>query len=362
MFRAGLLALVLLAFGAGGAKAVSYLDEVASETYAGVYAALGITLPEKVAHDPQVWLTLDQLKREPCDQKSITDLAVLLDQLSYRRQAAVAPYNFVKRCGAPVNALHKAVDTLLKLSDYPMALEVADEFVRRAPTNLNAHYLRGEAFEDNGDYNRALADYADTIELFNDKTKVSLRVFQHMAESYAKLGRQCEAMSPILTWMALDPVMRDTSKTRKIVDDYERQGNCATTTGSQKERYPLRGATRVVLAKGEINGVRGTFIIDTGASYVSVRAAFAERAKISTAGARDITLSTANGRAKGKLTQADAVGLGRLKASHVPVVVQDVDEKSYGQGVDGLLGMSFLSRFEVQMSGGYVEIKTRARK
>jgi hypothetical protein len=31
------------------------------------------------------------------------------------------------------------------------------------------------------------------------------------------------------------------------------------------------------------------------------------------------------------------------------VAVSKVDEKSYGTGVDGLLGMSFLSRFEVRI-------------
>jgi len=346
---------------AGSAAAGSYLDENAEQVYAGVYQQLHIQLPEKVAHDPQVWMALDQLKREPCDQKSIGDLALLLERLGYRRQAAEAPYNFVKRCGQPVLALHKSIDLLLKLSDYGMALEVADEFMRRAPTNYNAHYLRGVAFEGNGDYQRALVDYADAVELFNDKKNISNRVFLRMANCYAKLGRYCEAASPIMTWVALDPTRRDTSQTQKIIADYERQGNCAASREFQKERYAVRGS-RQILAKGEVNGVRATFIIDTGASYVSLKRAFAERAKVSMASASEITLTTANGRAKGKLTHADVVTLGRLRAADVPVVVQDVDDKSYGAHVDGLLGMSFLSRFELRMSGGFIEIRTRQRK
>ena len=46
----------------------------------------------------------------------------------------------------------------------------------------------------------------------------------------------------------------------------------------------------------------------------------------------------------------------------MPVVVQNVDDNSYGPGVDGLLGMSFLSRFDLQMSGGFLEIRTRGKK
>ena len=355
--------LVALLAGCAASVAASYLDEVGEEVYRDVYAQLAIHLPEKVAHDPQVWQTLDQLKREPCDQKAIGDLALMLDKLGYRREAAIGPYNFVKRCGAPMTALNQSVNRLLKLADYVNAVEVADEYVRRAPTVSNAHYLRGVALEGIGDYKRAISDYANAIELYSaDKTTISFRAFQHMAESYAKLGQYCEALTPILTWVAFDPVRRDTSRTQKIVSDYERQGNCPVQAGGGKERFALRGGNRVVHAKAEINGVRGVFVIDTGASFVSVKKSFADRAKIAYANGGDITLNTANGTAKGKLAKADKVALGRLQAGSVPVVVQDTDEKSYGAGVDGLLGMSFLSRFEVQMADGFLEVRSRQRK
>lgn len=170
--------LAVFAARADFAVGASYLDENPDEVYAGVYADLGITLPPKVARDPQVWMTLDRLKRENCDQNSLKNLALLLERFGYSREAANSQYNFVKRCEAPVSALHKSIDLLLKLSDYATAVEVADEFVRRAPTNHDAHYLRGAAFEGVGDYRRALVDYADAIELFStDRTKIGSNVF-----------------------------------------------------------------------------------------------------------------------------------------------------------------------------------------
>src|SRR5205807_7771051 len=118
----------------------------------------------------------------PCDQKSINDLALMLDKLGYRRQAVEGLYKFVVHCGAPVTALHRSIDIYLKLTDYPRAVEVADEFIRRAPSNHDAHYLRGVALEGVGDYKRALADYSDAIELFaTDKKGISSRVFPRMA-------------------------------------------------------------------------------------------------------------------------------------------------------------------------------------
>jgi clan AA aspartic protease (TIGR02281 family) len=259
-----------------------------------------------------------------------------------------------------VSALHKATDIYLKLTDYPKAAEAADEFMRRAPLNHDAHYLRGVALDGAGDYQRAIVDYSDAVELWGaDKRGISSRVFFRMAAAYAALNRFCEATTPINMWVSFDPASRDTSRTQKIISDYEQQGNCAYSKELQKERYPVRGQKNVVTVKAEINGVRGLFLLDTGASYVTVRSTFADRAKIPQTDTNEITLATANGLAKARLSKADRVALGTLAANNVPIAVQKVDEKSYGSGVDGLLGMSFLSRFEVQMAGGFIEVRTR---
>ena len=339
-----------------------YLDENPEEVFADVYGRLGV-LPLRAARDPFVWLRLQELKREPCDQKSVDDLALALDKLGYRREAANGLFNFVRHCGAPVTALHKAVDIFLKLTDYERAVEVADEFVRRAPSNSSAHYVRAQAFDGVGDYRRALVDYSNSIELFgSDKKGLASGVFVRMASAYAALEQFCEAAVPIATWVSLDPVRRDTSQTRKMIGDYEQRGNCSASKEFQKERYALRGQQQVVLVKAEVNGVKGTFILDTGASYLTVRSSFAERAKIPLSGAGEITLATANGLVKAKLSKADKVALGKLEARNVPTAVQNVDAKSYGTDVDGLLGMTFLSRFEIQMAKGFVEVRTRSQK
>ncbi|WP_426419377.1 TIGR02281 family clan AA aspartic protease [Bradyrhizobium genosp. A] len=361
MFRLFWLAACFLAAVSGGACA-GYLDENPDELFAPVYERIG-ALPVAAARDPFVWLRLEELKREPCDQKSISDLALMLDKLGYRREGANGLYKFVMNCGAPITALHRSIDIYLKLTDYPRAVEVADEFMRRAPTNHDAHYLRGVALEGLQDYHRALADYSDAIELYGaDKKSISSRVFLRMAGAYAALKQFCEATAPISLWVALDPAIRDTTQTRKIIADYESQGHCAASTGFRKESFPLRGQKDVVTVKATINGVSGLFILDTGATYVSVKSTFAGRAKIPDAGASEITLMTANGQSRAKLSRADKVALGKLEATNVPVAVQNTDDKSYGAGVDGLLGMSFLSRFEVQMAGGSIEIRTRQPK
>jgi clan AA aspartic protease (TIGR02281 family) len=359
----GLVAVLLgIALVSGAAKA-SYLDENPDEVFAAVYSRLGTSLPHQVTRDPSVWVLLSELKREPCDQTSIGNLALLVEKHGYRREAAQSLFGFFLSCGAPTSALHRSVDIFLKLTDYAKAVEVADEFIRRAPSDANAHYLRGVALEGAGDFRRALIDYANSIELFgSDKRKISSRVFLNMATSYAALGQFCEAASPIHNWVAIDPAGRDTSQTQKLIRDYEQRGNCASTKEFHKERYPLRGQKNVVSVKAQINGVGGTFILDTGASYVTIKPEFAQRAKVPQANLGEITLYTANGPTKATLSKADRVRLGNLEATNVPVVVQKADAQNYGPGTDGLLGMSFLSRFEMQMAAGSIEIRTRRQK
>jgi len=358
-----LIVLLLLVAPPLDRASAGYLDENPDEVFAAVYERLGVRLPERAARDAFVWLRLEELKREPCDQKSIEDLAAALDKLGYRREAAEGQLNFVRKCGAPTAALHRSVNIYLKLTDFPKAFEAADEFVRREPTNHNARYLRGVALEGLGELRRALVDYAEAVELFNgDRKSISSSVFLREAGVYAALGQYCEAATPIMTWVALDPVSRDTSRSQKMINDYEQRGNCAASKEFHAERFPVRGQKNVVLVKAEINGVRGTFILDTGASYLSMKAEFAERAKISLDGANEIMLATANGLAKGRLSKAGKVQLGKLEAVNVPAVVQKTESASYGSNVDGLLGMSFLARFEVQMAGGFIEVRTRRPK
>jgi len=340
-----------------------YLDENPDQVFAGVYDKLGVSIPQAAARDPVVWNYLSQLKREPCDQTSINNLGIALERIGYRREAAEGLYNFVLACGEPVEALRQSVNIYLKLTDYAKAAEVADAYVRRLPQNSTAHYLRAIALQESGEIAKSLSDFSDTIELLgSDKTKISSVVFTRMARAYATLGKFCEASTAILTWVAYDPVHRDNSQSQRLIYDYDQKGNCKATTDQVKQRYPIARRGAVITVKAEINGVKGNFLLDTGATYVTIKSTFNDKVNVPVKDAREITMLTANGPAKGLLSHADKVVLGGLEATNVPIVVQDTDQRSYGMAIDGLLGMSFLSRFEVQLSDSFVEVRTRGRK
>jgi clan AA aspartic protease (TIGR02281 family) len=108
-----------------------------------------------------------------------------------------------------------------------------------------------------------------------------------------------------------------------------------------------------------INSTRGTFILDTGATFVALKSTFAQKAKVQINADSTLRFHTANGMSTGKRGRADTIQLRSLKAKDVAIVVQDDAKGSYGPGIDGLLGMSFLSRFKLTIDARTVRISAK---
>jgi aspartyl protease family protein len=99
------------------------------------------------------------------------------------------------------------------------------------------------------------------------------------------------------------------------------------------------------VASGQINGQPVDFMLDTGATDVSIPAELAERLKLEKG--FGVTLSTANGRTQGYRTRIDRLQLGDIVLRDVrALVVPGLDGKQV------LLGMSALNKLEFTQRGG----------
>lgn len=98
-------------------------------------------------------------------------------------------------------------------------------------------------------------------------------------------------------------------------------------------------------APGTIGGQPVVFLVDTGASYVTVSQAFADHAGIR--GGSPMRFHTANGVIEGRIVSDVPVSLGPASVSGVKVAI----------GMNGiardqaLLGQSFLSKFQITLTG-----------
>jgi aspartyl protease family protein len=233
---------------------------------------------------------------------------------------------------------------LFDLADYEQVIGIMTDLIGVRPESGTYRYLRARSLTGAKRYDEALTDYANTIELQHDQRKLGEWVFMEMAAAYASLKQYCLAITPIQTWVAIDPSNRDTPKARKLIFDYSRQGNCQLRYAVGSDIFP-RTSENTIQVRVSVNGNAGTFILDTGASFVTVTSSFALRSKVDVS-QQSIQTQTANGVAESLLGKAASVRIGRAEAADVAILVQD---RSLGRGIDGLLGMSFLSRFDLSI-------------
>ena len=335
------------------------LTGVNTEAILATMDRLSINLPSSVAGRDPLKRFLEELSREHCDQQTIADLGVALDKLGYRREAATAHVSYSATCGGYAPSLRAAVNILLKLSDYASAATVASNLIKLEPFNNNGYYLRAVAYERSGLPKKAIDDYITAIELFGNKDRIASVSYLAMARSYEKLGQFCDAVLPIENWVSLNPARNDTTQTRAIIADYRARGRCEAATSGGEEVFRILRPNEVVKFLVSINGVGGNFILDTGATFVSLKSAFAQKAKVQVDQDSTVRLHTANRITDAKRGRAATIQLRSLQAKDVPIVVQTDDKATYGENVDGLLGMSFLSRFQVTIDTQAVKISNR---
>lgn len=107
------------------------------------------------------------------------------------------------------------------------------------------------------------------------------------------------------------------------------------------------------LTSGQINGRAVQFIVDTGASVVSLSVADAERIGLNYKAGQMVRMSTANGTALAWQVKLGSVRLGTVEVYEVDAVV------SSGNMPYVLLGNSFLTRFQMARTNDQLVLEKR---
>lgn len=322
-----------------------------------------LALPKEPAllRQPGVERVVETLAREPCDQIAIDDLSNALQKAGYRREAANAYVGFSSSCNGQAAALRRAVNILLLLSDYVRTEEIAGQLIALEPFADNGYFLRAVANDRGNQPRKAIDDYITAIELFPHKDRIASASYFGLARNYEKLAQYCDAISAVDSWVALNPITNDTGQTRAMISSFAAKGKCATA-GAGKVTIPIARRGQVITVSAMINGTKGVFILDTGATFVSLKRSFAQKAKVEVDETSNVRVSTANGIAVAKRGRARRVALKSLTADDVSILVQNDKEGSYGDKVDGLLGLSFLSRFIVHVDQSSVQLTRREQR
>lgn len=109
------------------------------------------------------------------------------------------------------------------------------------------------------------------------------------------------------------------------------------------------------ITTASVNGISLRFMVDTGASVVTLSAGDAKRAGVSYLSAPKGFLQTANGVITAYRVKLDTVRLGDITLHNVDGVVVENDR----MGSVGLLGLSFLNRTEMRRDGDTMTLTRR---
>ncbi len=124
--------------------------------------------------------------------------------------------------------------------------------------------------------------------------------------------------------------------------------------GSARLRYNRRASAHLFVPVS-VNGVIGRFILDTGAPNTMISAAFAARANVKTLPHIAFEMTTwATFHVNSG--EADTIALGDARVAHMYVSVYTSDNDWPDRNADGLLGLSFLEHFHMQLDRGVLEL------
>ena len=144
----------------------------------------------------------------------------------------------------------------------------------------------------------------------------------------------------------------------KIFTLDEKIGNTFKTTSddkntiSFKKRVTIKAdANGMYLTKGQINGKTVEFLVDTGATYVSMSSGLAEQLKIKYEKGNKIQLETAKGMSIAYEVKLNKVKVGDIELYNITGSVSDDMP-----GIT-LLGMSFLGKLDMKRKGKYLELE-----
>lgn len=106
--------------------------------------------------------------------------------------------------------------------------------------------------------------------------------------------------------------------------------------------------------KGLINGIPINFMVDTGATYVSMSSQQADRLGIDYRGGTPLVMSTANGNAKAFQVRLESVSVGNIVIHQVVAVVHAGNFAN-----ETLLGNSYLSKVDLKVDQGVLVLSEK---
>jgi len=198
-------------------------------------------------------------------------------------------------------------------------------------------------------------DYLEAMQLWSQAAALqpSEPVFHyHRGVALLRLGLRLSAIDSFQMALLLEPAPQ---LARMVLQEIARLNQPAAVT-AHETTVPLEHGLGVWIARVTLNDSRsGRFLVDTGSSVTVLSPTLA--ADLGIAGGADgvpVELQTLGGRTAGAPAIVGSLRVGTLELRDAPVVLHDP-----GPGLDGILGNTFLSRYQITVDADRRQLHLR---
>mgnify|MGYP001594023429 FL=1 len=247
-------------------------------------------------------------------------------------------------------ALHR------KAGDRAAALALATQLVADHPDSAPGYANRGALRREDGDTKGALADFRQAMRI-NPAEELAARGLADMIEATEPCGA-ADALDDFLAFSSPD----DAESLGRRSDRLRERGDCRRERiVGGKAVVPFRREDDVMVVTVRVNDTTDAqLLLDTGASMVAFTRAFADRAGLDWRENEVFYVGTAGGVTTARGVKLESVALGAARVEGVSGAV--VSGMDVGDDLDGLLGNTFLSHFDVLVDSEARTVTLSAKK
>lgn len=307
-------------------------------------AAVGVSLLQRVefelpydygTHTREVRQLEDQLHKTPCDKRDMLRLAELMLGAGNEPGVIKRAEAFFTECKDWPRLRWVTYEAYKRSGQNDLAIAEATRLIEDGPEDKDFRWWRGVVHERKGDFLHAAQDYAQSIALQPALSSVPF----YLATALEKVGRPCEGIRPIEQFVHKHPDYDDDERVLERLNGLHAQCPGMRGEGSAEMKLGPNGIPR---ADVKIGDSTFTMDVDDNTTYVVLSAARAAELGTLGLGEETVIMASRFGALKGRIGTVPVIRVGKAAAHNVEVAVV---EKVPG-GADGLLGLSFISRFD----------------
>ena len=308
------------------------------------------------AHREQVESLRASFDEDVCNVGTALELAEVLEDTQNMTEAREVLERSSGNCPRSAAVLQRLCEIHRQLGQTVEAIAVAESIIELTPRRARGYALRAELREHLGLGDGAMSDYSQAFELDPTDEETAERLSSLLEQR----GEKC-ASADIIDELLGRGNPREPARFRERSDRLRRAGSCLRErVEGGRVIVPFEKQHDVMMVTVRLNdSVDARMLLDTGASSLALSRPLANRLSIDTSEARSFLVSTAGGVTRAHRVMLDSVALGGARVRMVRAAV--VDSLSLDDA-EGLLGNSFLSRFDVTVDAASGQVVLQERK